>query len=175
MSDLRRTIGGLPHEHESLSDEALAWLDDPNASPRDGRTLITTIADKVRDLIATTSATDDTSGRVLRIDDYLDRAGPSDSAWTTTTSLSNGWTGTVRYIKRAGMVTVIVEGVDGTSSTWQTVVNLPSDYRPSTTIRGVVTNGAAVSRFAIVSAGVLSIADTTGANLRGSVTYPVIT
>jgi len=100
---------------------------------------------------------------------------PSDTGWTTVTSLLNGWTGTVRYIKRAGMVTVTFEVLNGSSKTDNVFINLPSGYRPSVAIRGgsfsttQVPNELTVSTSGNVASG--SVATDT----RGSITYPVIT
>jgi hypothetical protein len=116
------------------------------------------------DADVTTSPTDQTSGRVMRVDDY-----PSDTAWTTTTSLSNGWTGAVRYIKRAGMVTVDVDA-DGSSKTGNTMFTLPSAYRPSVTV-----DAAAQQSGKRVIIGNTGVVDSDGNNLetRALLTYPV--
>lgn len=102
---------------------------------------------------------------------------PSDTAWTTTTSLDNGWTGTVKYIKRAGWVTVVIDAVDGSGSGGDiTLLNLSADYRPDEIIRSVAIDGndaTSIVRLTVTSGGNVQVEGTGGA-YRGSVTYPVI-
>jgi hypothetical protein len=116
------------------------------------------------------------------LDDLLESADfPSDTAWTTTTTLLNGWTGTVRYIKRAGMVTVVVDSSDATSATATTLISLPAGYRPLENIRGVAValgpNPDQVGLFSVLTGGGLQISSDAGNEVLvyGTVTYPVIT
>ena len=104
---------------------------------------------------------------------------PSDTAWTSTTSLDNDWTGTIRYIKRAGMVTIVLDAVNGSASGGEiTMLSLASAYRPtgaiirSTAIDG--NNSASIALFNVTGAGNVQV-EGTGTTYRGSVTYPVIT
>ena len=121
----------------------------------------------------TTSATDTTEGRVPTLEHY-----PSDSAWTEVTSLENGWTGTVRYIKRLGWVTVTLSNLDGSSSTGSTVLTLPSAYETSQNVQSIAydrsTDPSKVGPFNALSDGRIGVADIEGTSIRGQLTYPVI-
>ena len=100
---------------------------------------------------------------------------PSDTGWTTVTSLLNGWTGTVRYIKRAGMVTVTFEVLNGSSKTDNVFINLPSGYRPSVAIRGgSVSTTQAPNELTVATSGNVA-SGSVATDTRGSITYPVIT
>lgn len=102
---------------------------------------------------------------------------PSDTAWTTTTTLLNGWTGTVRYIKRAGMVTVVIEQLNNTSASSTNIVILPATYRPGVNMRFLVNDSDTSNLRAIVGTdGTLVVVSVgTSSDIRGTVTYPVIT
>lgn len=110
----------------------------------------------------TTSATDATAGRAMRIDDY-----PGDAEWESTTTLENDWTGTVRYIKRAGTVTVMWD-VTGAAKTTDTFLTLAAAYHPAVELKQGATDGHIV----IGTAGTL-VSESTGATI-GMVTYPVM-
>jgi hypothetical protein len=101
---------------------------------------------------------------ILTTGDY-----PSDTAWTTTTSLDNGWTGTVNYIKRAGMVTVAA-ALDGTSASTPNILQLPAAYRPVVNMDGAARSAAyhQVSATGFISAQIGLV------NTRFNLTYPVI-
>ena len=113
----------------------------------------------------TTSPTDTTAGRVMRVDDY-----PSDSSMTEVTSLDNGWTGTVRYIKRAGMVTITAD-LTGTGATGDSILTLPSNYRPPNT----VTSTGRGTTLTFATSGGLVGASGRDPNVDFTLTYPVIT
>lgn len=106
------------------ADSAEVWIQDSTQSaPIDRRWSLTNLLAWVKSKLGTAAQSDDT--------DFLETADyPSDSAWTTVTSLDNDWTGTVRYIKRAGVVFINVTA-DGTSATGNTMLTLPSGYRPA--------------------------------------------
>ena len=112
------------------------------------------------------------------VTDFVQTANaPSDSAWTTVTTLLNGWTGTIRYIKRLGLVSLSIEELDGSASTDATVFTMPSGYRPTDpNIRSTVVDGnTPAGRLSIAGGtGTLLIAGTTGNTIRGSSTYPTI-
>lgn len=104
----------------------------------------------------------------------------SDTAWTTVTSLSNGWTGTVKYIKRAGMVTIILEALDGSSITNIALLTMPTVYRPSTQVRSVASDFSSTpDEIAIITMptdGLLQVSGSggDGTAIYGQITYPVI-
>lgn len=105
---------------------------------------------------------------------------PSDSAWTTTTSPLNGWTGTVRYIKRAGMVTVILDALNGSAQTDPTVLVMPSGYRPGVNSysTAIGTTGADVPlSIRLDTSGNFDILGDGSSNtgISGQITFPVIT
>ena len=104
--------------------------------------------------------------------------GESDTAWTTVTSLSNGWTGTVYYIKRAGMVEVVCDNVVGTSASSQILLTLPSNYRPVVNIWGVAANGTSVGSTTLYQVGtngdILMYNQASIAAGRGTLTFPVL-
>jgi hypothetical protein len=93
---------------------------------------------------------------------------PSDTAWTTTTSLSNGWTGTIHYIRRAGMVTVSIDA-NGSSKTDNTMLTLVSAYRPGVQCELDV-NGSVLQ---IQTSGNIESNSSTS-SVKGTFTYPVI-
>jgi hypothetical protein len=104
---------------------------------------------------------------------------PSNNAWTTATSLINGWTGTVRYVLRAGWVTVACDPIDGTSQTDDTLLNLPSAYWPHVRVRGAGVDTASspdkVARITVGANGDISaLGESLGSNLYATITYPVI-
>jgi hypothetical protein len=95
---------------------------------------------------------------------------PSDTTWNTTTILLNGWTGTVRYIRRAGMVTVVLDSLVGTSATNNTILNLPAGYRPGV----VIADEHATSAFSITTGGDITSAYRSTAKSL-TISYPIIT
>jgi hypothetical protein len=106
--------------------------------------------------------------------------GASDSAWTTVTSLSNGWTGTIRYILRAGMVTIDLTGLNGSSQTTTVPLNLSAAYRPASNITAPVVNSSTspyeIGDFTVGTSGNLSITGDAadGTSIYGSISYPVL-
>lgn len=96
-------------------------------------------------------------------------ATPSDSAITISTTLLNGWTGTIQYIKRAGIVTVSVDA-DGSSKTGNTLFTMPVGYRPALTLFGA--EQAANLQFDIITAG--DIISGSATTIKGFFTYPVL-
>ena len=79
---------------------------------------------------------------------------PSETEWNTTTSLSNGWTGTVNYIKRAGVVFLEIVSLDGTSATAATIFTLPSTHRPSIASRMILMrSGSTFDKSAVLTIG----------------------
>lgn len=101
---------------------------------------------------------------------------PSDSGWTTITTLENGWTGTIYYIKRLGNVTIAIEDLNGSSKTGDVFLTLGSNYIPSNNIRErlFTDDGASEGNLYLNSStGELS-SNGSVASLRGLVTYPVL-
>lgn len=98
---------------------------------------------------------------------------PSDTAWTTTTSLSNGWTGTVSYIKRAGQVTVTGQ-LDGSLKSSNTLLTLPSGYRPGVVVRGAAWGGGSTAVAAQINTAGLIDAASSSTTTTFTFTYPVI-
>ena len=94
---------------------------------------------------------------------------PSDTAETEVTSLDNGWTGTVRYIKRAGMVTITAD-LTGDGATGDNILTLPSNYRPANT---VASTGRGTTLTYATSGG-LVVASGRDPNVDFTLTYPVI-
>jgi hypothetical protein len=112
--------------------------------------------------------------QVLTTADY-----PSDSAWATVTSLLNGWTGTVYYIKRAGMVTVELSQLVGTSASAVTVLILPIGYRPIVNAWGIGSRaGVTIDSTAVcqvsTSGEILVYATTSATDVRSSLSFPVL-
>jgi hypothetical protein len=105
---------------------------------------------------------------------------PSDDAWTTVTSLDNGWTGTVRYILRAGRVTVVFEALKGSDQTSTLFITLPDAYKPAVTIRGVGLSVDSVPDepvlFSVATTGGITAGGDAkaGTTLYGSLSYPVL-
>jgi len=97
---------------------------------------------------------------------------PSDSAWTTTTSLLNSWTGTVRYIKRAGWVRVNVT-LNSTSATSTIFLGLPAGYRPGE-IQSNSASGNTAHGYIEVGTGGGVLCTATGATVKASLVYPVL-
>lgn len=101
--------------------------------------------------------------------------GTSDTAWTTVTSLQNGWTGTVRYIKRGGMVTVVVVDLVSANATSNDIFLLPSGYRPPFIIRcaSSTSQGGAGSPL-IVTSGQIGLSQRDSNLIHFTITYPVL-
>lgn len=95
---------------------------------------------------------------------------PSDSAWTSVTSLDNDWTGTVLYIKRAGFVTVSV-AVNGSAKTDDTILTLPTSYRPGVT--QFPSDNRSNNNSNILTSGSITSASS-GTSVLFSATFPVI-
>ena len=113
-----------------------------------------------------------TRSRKITMDDFLAELG--DDAWTTTTSLSNGWTGTVNYIIEAGHVTLNCWNLDGSSATADTILTLPSGYRPSVAqVLPAYITGAATSVVTVATGGAVASPART-ASVRARATYPVL-
>ena len=96
-------------------------------------------------------------------------------SWIEVPSLSNGWTGTLHYTQHFGVVTVSIEGVDGSSESGSVVFTLPDSYHPTVAHGSVLCDGdspAGVLR--VNTSGELSISGTTGTNLNGTLTYPAV-
>ena len=106
---------------------------------------------------------------------------PSDTAWTTTTSLSNGWTGTIRYIKWAGWVIVTFVSVDGSGQTDTTMLTLPSTHRPDIRQWGTLDDVSPTPDKAVAvyvepngEVNASGSTDSSGTNIVGSIRFPVI-
>ena len=95
---------------------------------------------------------------------------PSDSAWTTVVSLDNDWTGTVKYIKRAGWVSIVVD-IDGSSKTDSIFMTIPAAYRTDFNVESTTTPDG--NRLVAAASGnLLSLG--TASTIKGSLTYPVL-
>jgi hypothetical protein len=81
----------------------------------------------------------------------------------------------VRYIKRAGMVTIVLDPVDGSGKTGDTLLSIPASYRPSDTVRSVAWKSGQdnISLSAFDTGSIICTGS--GTMIRGSITYPVIT
>ena len=100
--------------------------------------------------------------------------GESDTAWTSVNQLDNGWSGTVSYIKRGGVVTVVVD-VDGAGATSDSVTTLPAGWIPATAITGAAALGDEASRrFSLGVSGQLSLMGGRDGNIRCTITFPII-
>lgn len=102
--------------------------------------------------------------------------GASDTAWTRVTQLENGWTGTVRYIKRGGVVSVNIGFINAENATSDNVFSLPSAYHPDYETNLVVRVGPTEFRHArITMTGILQVFERgVFTDIRGSITYPVL-
>ena len=70
-----------------------------------------------------------TPASLLSNEDFLSRCGRSDTGWTSVVSLANQWAGDVKYIRRAGFVTVTLS-LDGSLPANPYIFNLPLGFRP---------------------------------------------
>lgn len=130
----------------------------------------------------TTSSTDTTAGRVATTDSAVMNGDyPSDDAWTEVTSLDNGWTGTVYYIKRAGWVTVVLgdlAGLDASGATSIVIIVLPEAYRSDVVQSGVAIDASRapneVGKLSVDTFGNVLIGDLDGTVINGQITYPVL-
>lgn len=108
------------------------------------------------------------------VDFYNADVSSNDDSWTEETSLENSWTGTIRYIRRSGFVTVVVDAVDGSTKSTDTMLTLPLGYRPTVTIRsGLSTDAGTFATLSVNSDGEIS-SDGTAADLRGQIIFPLV-
>jgi hypothetical protein len=97
----------------------------------------------------------------------------NDGAWTTAT-LANGWTGTVRYKRTAGHVTVVFDTVNGSSVTDNAILQLPSGYRPYADMRFVTSDFASNVVVILITSGGTFGTSTRNSTYAGTITFPVI-
>lgn len=99
-----------------------------------------------------------------------------DSAWTTETSLINGWTGTLHYIKRAGVVTLNFTSLNNSSETSNALYTMPAGYRPAIQVHAVCTDFGSLNThpLTLTTGGSLLITGGSDINIRGLVSYPII-
>ena len=162
MSDVRKTLGDLDTLPSHDGTEFGEYFKASNGTSYKKKLGTAAAAD------VTTSATDTTAGRVMRVDDY-----PSDTAWADGTPI-NGWTiGILKYIVRAGMVTVFFN-VNSTNKTSDVFLTLPAKYRPATTISVVARSLSTLGSASISTNGDVATS-LTGSFVTGIFNYPVIT
>lgn len=104
--------------------------------------------------------------------------GQFDSNWTTVSSLQNNWSGTLRFIRRSGFVSIEIINVSALNASNIVIATLPSGYLPNNPIHSTCINSANYSTYMLqVNVnGTVAIqgAPSSASDIRGTITYPVI-
>ena len=103
-----------------------------------------------------------TTNEILHSGDF-----PSDTVWTTITSLLNGWTGTIKYTLWVGWVMISLTA-DGSAKSSNVAFQVGPNYQPSESLWGSVSNGS----FVLNTNGDLEL--TAMGNVEGFIVYPVL-